>query len=363
MTLLNDLKVLDFSTLLPGPFATLLLADLGAEVIHVTRPIEGERWKADHYLLRSKKSIAVNLKEASAVRKMKELVKQCDIVIEQFRPGVMERLGLGYEALKAVNPSLIYCSITGFGQTGPYEQRPGHDINYISIAGLASYSGTAAGGPANNSTQIADIAGGSLHAAVAILAALHYRHRTGEGQHIDISMTDCAFTMNALIAQDYFLTGQQPGPENTLLNGGTFYGFYETADGRYVSVGSLEPAFRRALCEAIERPDLLDICMNLEPEHIRYFKQVLTEVIKTKTYADWCERFEAFESCVEPVLTFGEACAHPQLVARQMVVDVPVVGGGTEKQMACPIKTSVLRPTYKHTALAPGANNTEFGFS
>src|SRR5699024_8991668 len=216
----------------------------------------------DNYLNRSKRSITVDLKKKEAVEQMKELVKEYDIVLEQFRPGVMQRLGLGYKELKEINPSLIYCSLTGFGQTGPYRDRPGHDINYISMAGLSSYSGTKENGPANNATQIADIAGGSLHAAVAILSAVVYRNRTGVGQELDISMTDCAFTMNAIAASGYLVEGTNPEPEKLRLNGGIFYGFYETKDGRYFSVGSLEPKFRKLLCKGIGREDLYELSMS-----------------------------------------------------------------------------------------------------
>jgi alpha-methylacyl-CoA racemase len=246
MTLLGNLKVLDFSTLLPGPYATLLLADLGAEVLHVRRPNNQEASIIENYLNRSKQSISLDLKKEESIKTIKELVKSYDIVLEQFRPGVMDRLGLGYEELKKMNPQIIYCSLTGFGQTGPYKARAGHDINYISIAGLSSYSGTKQGGPANNSTQIADIAGGSLHSVIAILSAVIYRDRTGEGQYIDISMSDCSFAMNALFAPQYLVQGQNLQPEELLLNGGTFYGYCQTKDARYFSVGSLEPQFRLA---------------------------------------------------------------------------------------------------------------------
>lgn len=180
MTLLTNLKVLDFSTLLPGPFATLMLADLGADVLKVERPAAGDSWGVNQYLNRSKQSITLDLKQSESIEAVKNLVKEYDIVLEQFRPGVMERLGLGYEVLKQINPKLIYCSITGFGQTGPYKDRPGHDINYISIAGLSGYSGTQKDGPAKNGTQIADLAGGSLHAIIGILSAVIYRDRTGK---------------------------------------------------------------------------------------------------------------------------------------------------------------------------------------
>lgn len=359
MTLLSNLKILDFSTLLPGPFATLMLSDLGAEVLHVERPTNQKARVLDNYLHRSKQSITLDLKAPESIETVKQLVKEYDIVLEQFRPGVMDRLGVGYEELKKVNPGLIYCSITGFGQTGPYKDRPGHDINYLSIAGLPSYSGTKDGGPANNSTQIADIAGGSLHAVIGILSAVIYRNRTGEGQAIDISMTDCSFSLNAIMASQYLTGGVNPEPESALLNGGTFYGHYQTKDGRYISVGSLEPQFRKLLCEGIGREDLFELSMSENPEDVEAFKEVVKNVFLTKTFKEWEVIFTEIEACVEPVLTLAEACEHPHMVERGMIVNVPNLNGGYQKQIACPIKTSVFTPEYRHIGLNPGESNKE----
>lgn len=347
MGLLSNLKILDFSTLLPGPFATLMLADLGAEVLHVQRPTEEKSTPIENYLNRSKKTITLNLKDEESIKKIKELVKEYDIVLEQFRPGVMARLGLGYEQLKEVNPQIIYCSLTGFGQTGPYRDRPGHDINYVSLAGLASYSGTEREGPANVGTQIADIAGGSLHSVIAILSAFIYRQRTGEGQSLDISMTDCSMTLNALAAPEYLVNNEKPEPERMLLNGGTFYGYFETKDGRHFSVGSLEPKFRSLLCEGIGRPELIDLAMSQDSQDTLQFKEAVKEAFLGKTFDEWQTVFEEVEACVEPVLTLEEVINHPHTIAREMFVDVPDLENGTQKQLACPIKSSVFKPHYK----------------
>ncbi|MFJ7860176.1 CaiB/BaiF CoA transferase family protein [Peribacillus sp. NPDC097206] len=359
MTLLTNLKVLDFSTLLPGPFATLMLADLGAEVLKVERPAKVDTWGVDQYLNRSKKSVALDLKRQESIDAVKNLVKEYDIVLEQFRPGVMDRLGLGYEELKQINPKLIYCSLTGFGQTGPYKNRPGHDINYISIAGLSGYSGTQKGGPAKNGTQIADLAGGSMHAVIGILSAVIYRERTGEGQFIDISMTDCSFALNAISAPLHLQGGLELEPEKLVLNGGTFYDFYETKDGRYFSVGSLEPSFREVLCEAIGQPELFELSMKQDSESSIQFKRIIKHAFLEKTFEEWQGIFEEFEACVEPVLTFSEATLHPQLQARGMIVEVPDGEGNMQRQMACPIKTSVFTPEYKHVGMKPGQSNDE----
>ncbi|USK74615.1 CaiB/BaiF CoA transferase family protein [Peribacillus frigoritolerans] len=359
MTLLTHLKVLDFSTLLPGPFATLMLADLGADVLKVERPGTKDSWGVNQYLNRSKKSITLDLKQSESIESVRNLVMEYDIVIEQFRPGVMERLGLGYEALKSINPKLIYCSITGYGQTGPYKERPGHDINYISIAGLSGYSGTKKDGPAKNGTQIADLAGGSLHAVIGILSAIIHRERTGLGQAIDISMTDCSFTLNAISAPLNLQGGLELEPEKLMLNGGSFYDFYETKDGRYFSVGSLEPPFRKALCEAIGAPELYGLSMKSDEESGIRFKTAVRLAFLERDFHEWQEIFADFEACAEPVLTFSEAAEHPQLKERGMIVEVPDGKGNVQKQIACPIKTSVFTPEYKHAGLEPGQNNTE----
>lgn len=370
MTLLKGLKILDLSTLLPGPYATMMLADLGAEVLRVesaTRPDllrdalprDGKDSVNHGYINRSKKSITLDLKNANAIEIIKKLVIDYDIVLEQFRPGVMERLGIGYEALKEVNPKLIYCSITGFGQTGPYRNRPGHDNNYLSLSGVASYSGRKLGGPAPAGIQIADVAGGSLHGVIGILSAVIYRERTGEGQWIDISMTDCSFALNATAAPGYLMGGINPELEETMLNGGIFYDYYETKDGRYFSVGSIEPKFRKLLCEGIDRGDLIGLSFSEKPEDIRAFKMEVQAAFLKKTFMEWHAIFSEINACVEPVLTFAEACDHPQIVNRGMIVEVPRPDGGYQRQIACPIKSTVFKPEYKHTGVGLGENNAE----
>jgi crotonobetainyl-CoA:carnitine CoA-transferase CaiB-like acyl-CoA transferase len=264
---LSSLKVLDFSTLLPGPFASLLLADMGAEVLRVESPSRmdlvrvlpphDEGVSASHaYLNRNKRCIALDLKQAEAVALVKQLVAEYDIVLEQFRPGVMDKLGVGYEALKAINPRLIYVSITGYGQTGPYKDRAGHDINYLALAGIASYTGRRDRGPLPLGVQLADIAGGSLHGVMGLLAAVIQRQVTGEGQRVDVSMTDCAFSLHGMAGAGFLADGVEPQMENQVLNGGSFYDYYRSRDGRWFSVGSLEPHFMQQFCTALGRPEL-----------------------------------------------------------------------------------------------------------
>ncbi|WP_342515208.1 CaiB/BaiF CoA-transferase family protein [Sporosarcina sp. FSL K6-1522] len=370
--MLSGLKILDFSTLLPGPYATMMFADMGADVLRVESasridlvrempPFDKDGLSAAHgYLNRSKRSVTLNLKQAESVDIIQSLVANYDIVIEQFRPGVMARLGLDYEALKKVKPDLIYCSITGYGQTGPYRNRPGHDNNYLATAGIMEYSRRKGQAPPTMGVQIADVAGGSMHAVVGILAAVVHREKTGEGQYIDISMTDAAFSLNALSGSGYLAGGVEPKPEEMTLNGGTFYDFYETQDGRYFSVGSIEPPFKKLLCEAVGKPELFEVGMRENAADQARFKQEITAVFLTRNYEDWLAVFgEDFEGCVEPVLTYAEACDHPQLQARGMVVDVPKTDGSTQRQMATPIKFSSVGPVYRHVGGNVGAHTEE----
>lgn len=354
--LLRHMKILDFSGLLPGPYATMMLADLGAEVLRVESPTRpdlirtfgGKDAAAHGFLNRSKRSIALDLKKQESIEIVKDLVKEYDIVLEQFRPGVMERLGLSYEVLKEVNPKLIYCSLTGFGQTGPYRNRPGHDINYLSIAGLVDYSRRAGGRPTPHAVQIADVAAGSLHTVIGLLTAVMHRTQTGEGQSIDVSMTDAAFALNALFGPGYLIEGIEPKAEQMMLNGGQYYDYFETKDGRYFSVGSVEPAFRKALCEAIGRPELFTIAMSQVPDDIHSFTETVRIAFLSKTYDEWLPIFEKFQACVEPVLTFAEATENPQIQAREMIIEVPKPDGTSQSQIAHPIKFSQRNPNYKH---------------
>ena len=375
---LASLKVLDFSTLLPGPFASLLLADMGAEVLRIESPTRMDLLRvlpphdqgtsASHaYLNRNKRSLALDLKQPQALEVVKQLLQDHDILLEQFRPGVMERLGLGYEALKAINPRLIYVSITGYGQTGPYKDRAGHDINYLALAGLASYTGREDSGPLPLGIQAADIAGGSLHGVIGLLAAVIARQHTGQGQHLDVSMTDCAFSLNALAGAGYLACGVEPGREEQMLNGGSFYDYYRSRDGRWMSVGSLEPNFMQQLCAALGRPELAAQGLSPRPEQQKALKQALQVEFEKRDYSELCELFGVIDACVEPVLNLSEAVAHPQLQARQLVTQVPRADGTTQAQMACPLKFSGGLPAPKHIGAAVGAHSdqvlAELGYS
>jgi alpha-methylacyl-CoA racemase len=375
---LASLKVLDFSTLLPGPFASLLLADMGAEVLRIESPTRMDLLRvlpphdqgisASHaYLNRNKRSLALDLKQPEALEVINQLLADYDIVLEQFRPGVMERLGLGYEALKAINPKLIYVSITGYGQTGPYKDRAGHDINYLALAGLASYTGHADSGPLPLGMQVADIAGGSLHGVIGLLAAVIARQQSGLGQHLDVSMTDCAFSLNAMAGAGYLACGVEPGREEQMLNGGSFYDYYRSRDGRWFSVGSLEPAFMKQLCAALGLEELETLGLSPEPALQKALKNALRIEFETRDFAELCALFATLDACVEPVLSLGEAVRHPQLKARALVTEVPRGDGTTQVQMACPLKFSQGLPEPRHIGAAIGQHTDqvlgELGFS
>ena len=367
---LSSLKVLDFSTLLPGPFASLLLADMGAEVLRVESPSRMDLLRvlpphdggvsASHaYLNRNKRCIALDLKQAEAVALVKQLVAEYDIVLEQFRPGVMDKLGVGYEALKAINPRLIYVSITGYGQTGPYKDRAGHDINYLALAGIASYTGRRDRGPLPLGVQLADIAGGSLHGGIGLLAAVIQRQVTGEGQQVDVSMTDCAFSLHGMAGAGFLAAGVEPQMENQALNGGSFYDYYRTRDGRWFSVGSLEPQFMQQFCTALGRPELAARGLSPSAQDQQALKHEIEIEFEKRDFAEWSQLFAGLDACVEPMLSLAEAVEHPQLKARQLVAEVPRAGSDPQQQMACPLKFSAGLPEPRHIGAALGAHTEE----
>ena len=365
---LEGLKILDFTTLLPGPYATMTLADLGADVLSVvsgSRPdlaavtppfITGTALSvASAYLGRGKKSITLNLKDSRAVQVVNRLLEEYDILLEQFRPGVMAKFGLGFSQIQEKYPSLIYCSLTGYGQTGPLKDKAGHDINYLSLAGLMSYAGRKDGGPVPMPMQIADVASGSNSTIIAILAAVIHRQKTGQGQHLDISMTDGVFAFNALAAAVYMAAGEIPEREGFILNGGSLYDFYETADHQYMSFGGMEPQFFSAFCNAIGRPDL--IAGWIMPPDLSRVKEEIRTVIRGKTRAQWESIFDKVEACVEPVVSLPEAINSALARERGWTVDVTLPDGAAVRQPACPFKFSATPPAYGNTGVTAGTHN------
>lgn len=364
---LAGLRVLDFTTLYPGPLATMLLADLGADVVRVDAPDRPDllRFLPPHgadgqgavyrTVNRNKRSLQLDLKAPGAAGVVKRLVGTWDIVVEQFRPGVMDRLGIGWQALSAANPRLIYCAISAYGQTGPLTDRPGHDINFLALSGLSSHLGRAGAGPLPLGTLVGDVGGGTWPAVAGILAAVLHRAGTGEGQRIDISMTDGALLMNAMAACAALSAGEDLQPEGSWLNGGGLYDYYRTRDGRYLSVGALEPKFFSQFVQAIGRPDLEEFFMAVGPD-AEPLRAAVTEAIASQDLAHWVAVFEASPCCVEPVLTPSEATGSALFAAREMVVDVPLPEGGAQAQPGNPIRLSACPPRYDHASVQPGSD-------
>lgn len=367
---LASLKVLDFTALLPGPYATMVLADLGADVVRVespTRPdmvrflppFDGDSSAWHGVLNRNKRSLALNLKRPAAAAAVKRLVAGgYDVVIEQFRPGVMDRLGLGYEALRAVNPALVYCALTGYGQTGPLRDRAGHDNNYLALSGALSYSGRRESGPPPLGIQVADV-GGAFGALVGLLAAVVARGTTGQGTFVDVSMFDLMVAWQAHLLSHTLVAGETPQPERMALNGGRVYDYYQTADGRWLSVGSLEPKFWEGFCAALGRPDLVAPGLGLDDTLQQWVKSEVRAALAARPLAEWLAVFAPLDVCVEPLLTAPEMLAHPQTAARGLVVDVPQPGGGSQRQIGRPWRFGSGAAEYRHAGAALGAHTAE----
>ena len=372
---LSGIRVLDFTRLLPGPFGTMLLADLGAEIwridgtpdlLTILPPSDGDVSVSHRQVNRGKRSLSLDLKHARGGEVARRLAAACDVVVEQFRPGVMDRLGAGYEALRAANPKIIYCSITGYGQTGPLRDRAGHDINYLALSGLMSFAGRRDGGPVPPPIQIADQCAGGMNAVIAILAALVHRDRAGEGQYIDISMTDGAINLGAVYGAASLAAGQDPTREGTFLNGACCYDFYETKDGGFMSVGGLEPQFQAAMLKTLGREDLAGRLLAVGPA-CDEVKAELRAEFKKRTRDEWAEIFKTIDACVEPVLTVSEALASPLARERGMVVELPRPDGTRMKQVAAPYKFSATPCEYRTAGERPGSHTDQLlaaaGFS
>ena len=318
---LKGIKVLDLSRLLPGPFLTMVLADLGADVVKVEDPRVGDYLRAfppakrgvgGRYLAvnRGKRSLALDLKEAQGREALLAMVERADVVVESFRPGVIARLGLGWDVLRARNPKVILCSISGYGQTGPYRERAGHDLNYIALAGVLGMGGQAGGAPVMPGVQIADLAGGALWSATGILAALVQRERTGQGVHLDISMTEGALALLAAELGNLDCGGTLARGAETLTGGLACYQVYQTKDDRYLSVAGLEPKFWHAVGTAIGRPNTIaDLVAG--PEGQARIHAEVAAAIASKTLAEWGPILAAHDCCCEPVLDPAELQAHP----------------------------------------------------
>ena len=343
--------MLDLSRLLPGPYCSLLLADLGMEVLKVEDPEQGDytrgiapiRKKDSAIFLalnRNKKSIKLNLKIREGKEIFYKLIQSYDIILESFRPGVMDRLGIGYQELRKRNPRAILCSLSGYGQDGPYQERSGHDINYIGLGGILEITGVKNGDPILPGVQIADIGGGGMMAAIAILAAAIHREKTGEGQFLDISMMDSVVSWLSIHAGKYFMDGELLKRGDMALTGRyACYQVYPTKDGRHMSLGALEPKFWKNFCEAVGRRDLMDKQFIEAEERLRVIEEI-KNLFKTKTQEEWVDFFKKADACCEPILTFEQVFQHPQVLHRQMVVEAEHPVEGNVRQLGNPIKSS-----------------------
>jgi alpha-methylacyl-CoA racemase len=350
---LEGVRVLDLSRLLPGGFCSLLLADFGAEVLKVEDTGMGDyiRWSTPHYegaeesarsalflaLNRGKRSIRLNLKEEAGREVLLKLVREYDVVLESFRPGVMDRLGVGYERLRDENPRVVYCAITGYGQDGPYTARSGHDMNYLGLAGLLGLSGDADGPPVQAAGQIADVGGGALTAAFGILAALRERERSGEGQLVDISMFDGALSWLGLVAARYLCEGAVPKRGTLELAGSLIcYRPYACRDG-WVTLGALEPKFWQAWCRGVEREDLVERQFEApgSPAHAE-----VERIFMERTREEWREFASQHDCCLEPVLDLDEALDSELVRAREMVVELDQPGADGVRLLGVPVKLS-----------------------
>ncbi|MFO1281273.1 MAG: CaiB/BaiF CoA-transferase family protein [Burkholderiales bacterium] len=328
---LAGVRVLDLSRLLPGPVCTLHLADLGADVVKVEDTRDGDyarslgappgRVSAFFRMVnRNKRSVALDLKDARGREAFLTLARGADVIVESFRPGVVASLGIGYDDIRAVRPSIVYASLSGYGQTGPRAKAAGHDIDYLAYAGVLDQTGARGGPPAIANLQIADLLGGALTTAVAILAAIVGARATGRGRHVDIAMADGALAHNIFALHALEQWGATlPRGEDLLTGGVPCYGVYPTRDGRWLAVGALEPKFWRAVCEVVERPDLVPGGLATGDEGARVRRE-LEGLFATRPLSEWLAAFAGVDACVAPVATLAEALDDPQFLARGMVV-------------------------------------------
>lgn len=336
---LAGIKVLDLSRLLPGPYCSMILADHGARVI----AIEDKRFKADGLFLtninRNKEHITLDLKTEDGKKIFFELVQDADIVVEGFRPGVVTRLGVDYQAVSQVNPNIIYCSITGFGQTGPFKDRPGHDNNYLAYSGVLDLIGATNKPPSIPGVQFADIAGGGLNAVIGILLALQARQHTGKGQYIDISMTDGMVGFLPIPLFMYQLLGQVPHRGDAPLSHHyAFYNTYETADGRHISIGALEGRFWKRLCEHLGKPEYIPL--QYDEKHREEIIAFMRTTFKQKTMAAWEEDLKDVDTCYGAIQNIPEVLNHPMFRERGMVVDLEDQNGNKAPTIGVAVKLS-----------------------
>jgi len=355
---LTGIRVLDLTRLLPGPVATLHLADLGAEVIKIEDPQvgdyartlgtgQGEDSAYFRMINRNKQGLRLDLKKPGGVEVFMRLAATVDVIVESFRPGVTDKLGIGYAAVATVNPKISYCSISGYGQDGPYRDHAGHDINYLGYAGVLDQIGSEGGNPAIPNFQIADLLGGALTAAMGILAAVLEAQRTGQGRYIDVAMTDSVLTHTYFTMLRLNDAGHSAPRGSDLLNGGLpCYATYRCADGRHMAVGALEGKFWKACCTALERPEWI------RRQWDAGLRSEMAALFATRPRDDWATLFAAVDCCVTPILSPEEALDNEQIAARRMVLRDDGL-----TQFAPPLKLSGYEFTVRQPAPKVGEHN------
>lgn len=365
---LGRYRILDLTQNSVGNLCCMMLADLGADLIAVeparsaggarhARVSDDGRDVAFHITGRNRRSVALNLRDDRARSVFHDLAKTADVVVEGFRPGVMKRLGIDYETLSGLNPRIIVCSISGYGQDGPYVKLAGHDINYISVAGALGMIGEAGGAPAIPMNFVGDYGGGAMHAAVGILAALLAREQTGRGQYIDLAITDGVMTFLARPLAEYLATGTVARRSEYFLNGATpFYNVYQCSDGGWISLGSIEGIFYSNLCRVVGREDWIPHQWNaaLYPEMFEHYRATF----KTKTRAEWLDILWSVDICAAPIYDLPEVLDDPQVRHREMIVDAPE-GSKIPHQLGVAIKLSDTPGSIRRVAPRLGEHTAE----
>ena len=369
MFALDGIKVLDLCHLAPGMYCTMFLSDFGAEVLRVERPKQSDNSKklgdsvwsleramslADRAFNRNKKSIALDLKSAESRQIFYDLAKASDIVVEGFRPGVTKRLGIDYETINKINPGIIYCSISGYGQSGPYAELPGHDINYIGVGGALDMIGRAGEPPVIPMNFIGDWAGGSLHAVIGILIALAAKYQTGQGQFIDIAYTDGVLSLISMFAFDHLNYGVSYLRGDTPFSGGMpGYNVYETKDGKYIVVGCFEPWFWENLCRVVGREDFIPYQFAAEKKREEIFTY-LRQFFLAKSRDEWFDLMKDKNIPVGKVYSLAEVFSDPQTHHRHMLEEIDLPNGGKEKAVGIAIKLSATPGEIRGPAPAHG---------
>lgn len=370
---LQGMRVLDFTQVMAGPFCTLLLGDLGADVVKVERPPDGEenrrgavRWNGEPlpFMLinRNKRGICLDLKNPEGRRVALRLARQADVVVENYRPGTMKDLGLDYESVRQVKPDIIYCSISGFGQTGPYAYRGGYDLIAQGMSGLMSVTGIPDGPPVKVGVPICDLVAG-LYAAQSIMAAYIYRLKTGQGQYLDVSLLESGIAMTFWETAEYFGTGQPPHPMGSAHRLSAPYQAFRGSDGKYFTIGAGNQANWRRLCQAIGRPDLLEDPRFADGAHrirnLQALQQELDRTFATRPATHWLAILDAAEVPCGPIYTLDEVYKDPHVLARGMLVEIEHPTAGKVPQIGVPVKFSLTPGRIRRPAPTLGQHTQE----